>query len=461
VKNHMWIGVLLAAVGALALVAAGCGGGSKKSNNGGGGGGGGGGNGVTALPASSCSPVQYKGSGKPQYLVASDLPLIGGSREQTVQMNKAIAYVFDQAGWKAGKYTVAFQSCNDASAQLAKWDPTKCSANAHSYAGNSSVVGVVGTFNSGCAAIEIPVLNQAPGGGVAMISPANTYGCLTEHCSAQEPAQYYPSGKRNYARVAPSDPNQGAVDAKFLKDKGVKSVYVLNDKEAYGLGVARNFAGAAQAAGIQVVGFQAYDPKASNYQALFTSIKSKNPDAIFIGGLIDENSGQLINDKVSIVGSNTDVLLMLPDGFTTDAVFDRSQGGTPNANGAFFSVAGVGIDKYKGAAQDFISGFKPQLGGDAVDPYAILGAQAAQVMLDAIGRSDGTRSSVIDEMFKSKVDNGLIGSFSFNKNGDLSGAKGAALLFTIYTGAGNHLKTLVTTSPEPSLIDPARKGFSG
>jgi branched-chain amino acid transport system substrate-binding protein len=456
VSKRFTIGVLLAVVGSLALIAAGCGG-SKKSS----GGSSGGGKGVTALPASSCGPVQYKGSGKPDYLIASDLPLIGGSRTQTVQMNKAIAYVLSQQNWKAGKYKIAFQACNDASAQLAKWDPTKCSANAHNYAGDSSLIGVIGTFNSGCAAIEIPVLNKAPGGGLQLLSPANTYGCLTEHCSAQEPAKYYPSGKRNYARVAPSDPNQGAVDAAFLKSKGVKSVYVLNDKEAYGLGVARNFAGAAQAAGIKVTGFSAYDPKQPNFQALFTRIKNTNPGAVFIGGLIDENSGQLINDKVSVLGPNSKVLLMLPDGFTTSAVFQRSQGGTPNANGAFFSVAGVGIDQYKGAALKFIDGFKGQLGGKPVDPYAILGAQAAQVLLDAISKSDGSRSSVIDNVFKTKVTNGLIGSFSLNKNGDLSGATGAALKFTIYVGAKNNLKTLLTTSPEANLVDAARKGFSG
>ena len=85
-------------------------------------------------------------------------------------------------------------------------------------------------------------------------------------------------------------------------------------------------------------------------------------------------------------------MLMLPDGFTTDAIFDRAEGGTPNANGAYFSVAGVGIDKYKGAALKFIDGFKAQLNGKPVDPYAILGAQAAQVLADAIAKSDGTRS---------------------------------------------------------------------
>ena len=448
-------GVLLAAVAALALVAAGCGGGGKKSS------GGGGGKGVKALPASSCGPVQYKGSGKPDMLIASDLPLIGGSRTQTVQMNKAIAYVLSQQDWKAGDNKIAFQACNDATAQLAKWDPTKCSANAHAYASDSSLIGVIGTFNSGCAAIEIPVLNQAPGGGLMLLSPANTYGCLTEPCAGNEPEKYYPSGKRTYARVAPSDPNQGAVDAKFLQSKGVKSVYILNDKEAYGLGVAKNFSGAAKALGIKVTGFSAYDPKQPNFQALFTRIKATNPDSVFIGGLIDENSGQLINDKVAVLGPNSKVLLMLPDGFTTDAVFQRSEGGTPNANGAFFSVAGVGIDKYKGAALKFIDGFKNQLGGKPVDPYAILGAQAAKVLLDAIERSDGTRSSVIDEVYKTDVTNGLIGSFKLNKNGDLTGANGAATQFTIYGGVGGHLKTLLTTGPVPTLVQAARKAAAG
>ena len=458
-RKRVSIGLLLAAVGALALVAAGCGGGGNKSSSGDNNNSSGGGN-VTALPASSCGPIQYKGSGDPDYLIASDLPKQGGSRTQTVQMAKAIAYVLDQQNWKAGDFNIGYQDCDDSTAQLGKWDPDKCSANAHSYASNSKLLGVVGTFNSGCAAIEIPVLNQAPGGGLLLLSPANTYGCLTEPCAGDEPEKYYPSGKRNYARVAPSDPNQGAVDAAFLKSKGVKRVSVLNDKEAYGLGVAKNFAGAAKAAGMTVTGFSAYDPKQANFQALFTRIKQQNPDAVFIGGLIDENSGQLINDKVAVLGDNSKVLLMLPDGFTTDAIFDRSQGGTPEASGAYFTVAGVGIDQYKGAALKFINGFKSQLNGKPVDPYAILAAQAAQVMLDAIKNSDGTRADVIKKMYATKVNDGLIGSFSFNKNGDLSGAKGAAVLFTVYTGK-NHLVTVKTTAPDPTLVAAARKEASG
>jgi branched-chain amino acid transport system substrate-binding protein len=457
VRKYLVPILLVLVVGALALVAAGCGGDGDD--------GGGGGGSVSALPASSCGPLQYKGEGDPDYLIASDLPLQGSSRTQTTQMNQAIAYELEQRDWKAGDYNVAFQACDDASAQLAKWDASKCSANANAYKGNDKLLGVLGTFNSGCAQIEAPVLNQAPEGGILLFSAANTYGCLTEPCAGNEPEKYYPSGKRTYIRVAPSDPNQAAVVAKFAQGKGVKSVYILNDKEAYGLGVAKNFQGAAKALGMEIKGFAAYDPKQPNFQATFTKIKATDPDAVFVGGLIDENSGQLINDKVSILGPNVDspskgVMLFLPDGFTDNAIFDRAEGGTPNAKGAYFSVAGVGIDQYKGAALEWVDGFKKSTNVESISPYAVLAAQSAQVLLDAIGDSDGSREEVIKNVFDTQVEDGLIGSFSFNENGDLSGASGAAILFTIYIGT-TELKTIQTTGPEADLVEAARKEAAG
>src|SRR2546425_10760234 len=132
--------------------------------------------GATPLPAASCSAIQ-NGSGK--ILVASDLPLQGSGRTQTTQMTRAIKFIFQQHNWKAGKYTLAYQSCDDATAQAGKWDSGKASANANAYAQNSSVAGVIGTFNSGAAEIEIPILNRAPNGPIAMVSPADTYVGLT------------------------------------------------------------------------------------------------------------------------------------------------------------------------------------------------------------------------------------------------------------------------------------------
>ena len=111
-------GVIATAV--FALVAAGCGGGSKSSSSTSSSGSGGGN--ATALPASSCQSLVYGGSGKPDYIVPSDLPLQGSGRTQTVEMTNAIQFLLKNANYKAGKYTVGYQSCDDSTAQAGKWD---------------------------------------------------------------------------------------------------------------------------------------------------------------------------------------------------------------------------------------------------------------------------------------------------------------------------------------------------
>src|SRR5688572_25159210 len=395
----------------MAIVAAGCGGDDDEEGAGGGNGteqtdGGGA---ISALPSSSCTAIEYEGEGDPDVLIASDFPLQGSSRTQTIQIVEAIRYLLEKSNFKAGDHNVAYQSCDDATAQAGKWDSGKCSTNAQAYAGNEKVVGVIGTFNSGCAAIEIPVLNQAPGGGVAMISPANTYVCLTEGgpgCDATEPDKYYPSGSRNYTRVVAHDAYQGAAVAEFAQEQGVTSVYILNDKEAYGLGVATNFRNAAEHVGIKIAGFEAWDPKASSYEALFRKIGGTDADAVFLGGLIDENGAQVIKDKVAVLGPNDgDVKLFVPDGFTTQQTIAEA------APGMFLSVAGVPIDEFEGPGAEFAEKLKPRIGGKPVDPYAIYGAQAAQIVLDAIAASDGSRGDVIAKMFETDVTDGYLGSF--------------------------------------------------
>jgi branched-chain amino acid transport system substrate-binding protein len=435
-------------VASLALVAAGCGGDDNES--------GGGGGSIQALPSSSCTGIEYKGDGDPDYLIVSDLPLQGSSRTQTTQIVGAIRYLLDKQGWKAGDHKIAYQSCDDATAQAGKWDSGKCSQNANAYAGNDKLIGVIGTFNSGCAAIEIPVLNQAANGGIAMLSPANTFVCLTEGgpgCEDTEPDKYYPTGNRNYARVVPHDAYQGAAVAEFMKEEGVKSVYVLNDKEAYGLGVATNLRNAAEHLGIKIAGFEAWDPKASSYEGLFRKIGGTGADAVFLGGLIDENGAKVIKDKVAVLGKNDGkVKLFAPDGFTTQQTIDEA--GTAAA-GMYMSVAGVPIDEFKGKGAEFAKAFKPTLGGKEIDPYAIYGAQAAQVLLDAIAASDGSRADVIAKLFQTKVNNGYLGSFDINENGDPSGAQGAVVGFTIYK-ATDKLETDKTISPKPEDVDAAR-----
>ena len=258
---------------------------------------------------------------------------------------------------------------------------------------------------------------------------------------------------RNYARVAPADDYQGAAVAEFMKEQGVTKLYILNDKEAYGLGVATTTRKAAEHVGIEVVGFEAWDPKAASYESLFKKIQGTGADAVFLGGLIDENGAQVIKDKVAVLGPNDgDVKLFAPDGFTTQQTIDDAG---PASKGMFMSVAGVPIDEFSGAAQEFAETFQTEyLDGKPIDPYAIYGAQSAQILLDAIEDSDGTRADVIAKMFATEVTDGLLGSFKFNENGDPQDAEGAVVGFTIYV-ATDKLETERRISPNPATVEAA------
>ncbi len=419
-KRRVFVVALLALGALLALVA---GASAKRS----------------VLPSSSCGPVQFKGSGKPDVIIASDLPLQGAGRSQTVEMTKAINFILAQHGYTVGKWTVGYQSCDDATPQAGKWDSGKAAANAQAYAADKSVVGVIGTFNSGAAEIEIPVLNRAAGGPVAMVSPANTYVGLTHAgpgTAPGEPGKYYPTGKRNYIRVVAADDFQGAADAILAQRLKRKSVYVLNDKEAYGLGVATNFRNAATKLGIKIAGFEAWDPASSSYEALATKIKRSGADAVFIGGLVCENGGKLVKDLAAGLGS--DVQLMAPDGFTPISAV--VQGAGTAAEGLTVSVAGLPNKQLKGAGKAFLAGFGKVIGKEP-DPYSVYAAQAAEVLLAAIARSDGSRGSISAELFNTKIKNGLLGSFTINKNGDTS--SNPVAIYKIKGGVSTDLMVIV------------------
>ena len=144
-----------------------------------------------------------------------------------------------RSGGKVGNFTIKFSPLDDSTAQAGNWTPEAESANARKAAQDSSTAFYLGTFNSGAAAISIPILNQA---GVPMISPANTAVGLTTNqpgSNPGEPDKYYPTGKRNYARIVPKDTIQGAALVTLMKQDGCTKVQLTNDKEVYGAGLAQ------------------------------------------------------------------------------------------------------------------------------------------------------------------------------------------------------------------------------
>jgi len=413
--------LLIAAVAVLSIVAAGTGGVFKPSAQS-----------ATPLPSAACGPVYYKGSGKPKYLIASDLPLQGAGRAQNLAMGKAIQYVLDkQYHFKVGKYTIGYQACDDSTAQAAAWDAAKCTSNGRAYAANTSLLGVLGTFNSGCSKLIIPLANRAPGGPLAMLSVANTGVGLTHTApwtSPGEPGVYYQTGKRNYVRVAASDDYQGPAAVDLLLSKAfklaqgqkfspIKDVYILHDNQTFGKGVAEAFKLRAEQQGIKVLGFEPWDSKATSYEAIGNRIKATNADSVYLGGIVCNNGAKLLKDLRAVLGSGP--VFVGPDGWTP---YSATLAAGSAAQNMCVSYAGLPLEKLGPSGKKFIKAFSKYLHlkkGELPPPYAVYQAQGAQVMLEAIKRSNGTRASVTSQLFKTRVVKGIMGTFHFDKNGDI------------------------------------------
>jgi len=367
-------------------------------------------------------------SGGKTLKIVSSLPLTGSSLTQTQTIVNAEQLRLAQANNQAcgGKYTLSYESWDDASAAQGQWDPAVETENGNKAAADPSIIAYLGTFNSGAAKLSIPILNQA---NLVMISPANTYAGLTKPGKGEtgEPDKYYPTGVRNYARVVTADDVQGKVDANFMSSKlGVKTVYILDDQQLYGKGVADVFEATAKSLGMTVLGHEGIDTKAADYKALMTKISTSNngqpPDGIFVGMVIDSNAAQLLKDKVAIMGDNTKVKFMGPDGVQTQAMIDGA--GKDVAEGAYASVAGLAFpDALTDTGKKFVTDYEAKY-GKLTEPYSIYGYETMNVLLKAIedvcakGGDPSDRKQVRDAVFAIKDFNGVLGTWSFDANGD-------------------------------------------
>jgi len=429
---------------AAALFVASCGGGDDDDK-------------VTSVQAidANCGDVQYAGSGKPSKLIVSDLPLQGDSAERSKQQNDAIVQEIARKGWQAGNQTqVAFQACDDSLESTGEWDEDLCRSNAQAYAANPDVIGVIGTYNSGCAAIEIPVLNKAPGGGLAMVSPGNTFVCLTEPgsiCKSNEPDVYYPSGKRNYIRVVPNDAVQMAGLATFADEQGIKNPFiVVAADDPTSQGQADTFEGAAKSLGMDVAGVEQWNPDAKSYTDLMNKVKASRADSVLLAGLLEQNGAQIIKDKVSVLGPNDGaVKLLAPDGFAQQSTIDQAGAAT---RGMFASLPGKVPSSLTGEGSAFVKQIKSQIGDEPLELFAPYAGAAAEVLLPAIQSGNATRAGVIASLFKTKVTDGIVGSFTIAPSGDPTPAP-----ISVST-AGDTFQLSKTIIPQPQLVVAARGG---
>ncbi len=368
--------------------------------------------------------------------VYSSLPLQGAQRLQTLAVVDGIKLALKQRGGKVGDFTFKYESLDDSTAQAGTWTPEATSANARKAAQDESTIAYIGEFNSGASAISIPILNEVP---IPQVSPANTGVGLTSDepgAAEGEPEKYYPTGVRHYLRVVPKDTIQGAALATLMQEDGCTKLAILNDKEVYGAGLARNIEGSAKEQGIEVTTNEGIDPKAPNFRSQASAIKSDGADCFVFSGVTPNGGVQLYKD---IAAALPDAKLYGPDGVSNPEFYNPEEGGVPPdiAKRVKITVATLDPEQYPPEGQKFFRDFQKEYGVENPDVYSIYGYEAMSLVLDTcekLGAECSDKQAMVEALHQVKNRKSVLGTYDIDENGDTTITD-----YGIYTVKGGEL----------------------
>jgi branched-chain amino acid transport system substrate-binding protein len=364
----------------------------------------------------------------PVVKIVSSLPRTGSAKAQTDTIVNGIRIAIAEAEERgrqgkgpAAKYQIEYLDFDDATAAAGQWTAEAETANANLAVNDVEVLAYLGTYNSGAAKISMPILNQAP---LLMVSPANTAPGLTKPGLGDpgEPYIYRLTGKVNFTRVVPADDLQGSLGAAWAAELGVRRVFVLDDNEVYGRGIALMFVDACREMGIEVLGHESIDVKAPEFRSLMSMIKWYEPDLIYFGGSTQSKGGQIAKDMRA---AGLTCKLMVPDACFEDA-FITSAGLENVADNCYATFGGLPPDAQQGKGKEFVEKYRSRFDAEP-EAYAIYGYEAAKAALEAIDRAElkpkqttaERRQAVIDACLALKDFNeGALGPWSFDENGD-------------------------------------------
>ena len=345
--------------------------------------------------------------------IVSSLPRTGSAKHQSDTLVRGIRMAIDEAGGKVGRFRIEYLDLDDSTAAAGQWTSEAEAANARRALQDPDVCAYIGTFNSGAAKVSMPILNL---GDLLMVSPANTAVGLTKPGLGVpgEPEVYRPTGRRNYTRVVPADDLQGPMAADWAQRRGVTKVYILDDNEVYGKGIADLFDERCRELGIEVLGHDSIDAKAQEFKSLMASIKSTKPDLVYFGGTTQSKGGQLAKDMAA-AGVGAD--LMVPDGCMEQVFIDSA--GAANLEGrCFVTFGGLPPEKLTGKGGEFVDRYREKY-GELPEAYAVYGYEAARVAIEAIATAGSKdRRAICDAALAIRDFDGALGHWGFDENGD-------------------------------------------
>jgi branched-chain amino acid transport system substrate-binding protein len=384
--------------------------------------------------------------------IVSSLPRTGSAKHQSDTLVRGIRMAIEEVGGRVGRFRVEYLDLDDSTAAAGQWTSEAEAANARRALQDPDVCAYIGTFNSGAAKVSMPILNL---GDLLMVSPANTAVGLTKPGLGMpgEPDVYRPTGRRNYARVVPADDLQGPMAADWAVKRGVKRVYILDDNEVYGKGIADLFDERCRELGVEVLGHDSIDAKAQEFKALMATVKAAKPDLVYFGGTTQSKGGQLAKDMAA-AGILAD--FMVPDG-CLEQVFIDSAGATNLEGRCFVTFGGLPPERLEGKGGEFVVRYKKRY-GEEPEAYAVYGYEAACVALHAIATAGSKdRRAITDAALAIRDFNGALGHWGFDANGDttlrtltVNGVKDGRFVFEEVLDEADILPGPAPSSPAPA-----------
>jgi branched-chain amino acid transport system substrate-binding protein len=350
--------------------------------------------------------------------IGVDLPVSGADAAIGVPTQNGAVLAIEDAnkrGFAGGAWKLTPSLLDDA--VQGKHDPAAGAQNVKTFIADSSVMAMIGPFNSNVAKAEIPLTNDA---GLAQISPSNTNDGLTVGPDAKLLRTAHPDTNA-YFRVCTNDTHQGGALAQFAKTLKYKKVFIIDDNETYGKGLADSFEAAFKRLGGTSLGHEHITANQVDFKALLTKVHSLSPDAVFFGGNTSTGGG-LLRRQMADVGM-TDTPMMGGDGISDTAEFVKEAG--PMAQNVYYSIAAPDVSKLP-PARAFVAAYKARFKTD-VGPYSASAYAAAEIIIAAIeaglkesGGKMPNRAVVLKNIASTRDFTTPIGKVTFDAAGDMT-----------------------------------------
>lgn len=366
-----------------------------------------------ALLSGGCS----RNGGKNAVRVVSSLPRTGSAQGQTDTIVNGIKMAIDDYGGEIAGMKIEYQDMDDATAAQGQWDAGKEADNAREAIDDPNVLAYIGPYNSGAAKVSMPLLNEA---GLIQISPAATWPGLTKKVpgneASGEPDIYRKSGQITFCRVCPTDDVQGPLSAVFAKEElKVKKLYILDDKELYGAGIAGLFKKKCEELKLEILGHESIVANQKNFKTLIQKIKGLNPDLVYFGGTTQSGGPQI---AIDMKGEGLNCPLMAPDGCYENKFIEGAGADVLNGR-TYVTIGGKDPSLMTGAGAEFVKKYREKYKAEP-EAYAAYGYEAAKVFLEAVkkvGRND--REAIRQAVLATKdFSAGVMGKWSFTPDGD-------------------------------------------